>query len=411
MKITFHAMKKIIAQLIFWLNFCSMHAVQKGIVIVPVADLVGQPMQSYYRHLPVQNAYNSMVYAPYGSHYEACPRVHQLLYHEIVDIIKKQGNEIEIDIPQVFYQTASNSNPQTIYWTLAKNILPLDPKKHDLNKLPRVVNFKTNQIGHANTISLLEPFYEPQSQTTFSAGTRFVACKEQSSPTSVLAYFLHPKKRTVDTCVIPKKIVHFVGNRTNKERVADFIMALRKWATQSDGIIPYVWGGCSFTQTLALNKFTVEQKPVRGKVLGHYIRQDQANPLKAGFDCSGIIVRSAQIVGLPYFFKNTYTITQQLPALKHDERLKSGDLIWIRGHIYVVADTNKQTVIEAHAYDGGYGRVHEIPISKVFKGIETFAQLANAYRYKRPLERLNDKGDVYQRYNEIKLLKFGGQWT
>lgn len=411
MNINFAKLVSRSAKLILFLSFLQTYCVQKGIVIVPVADLVGQPLESFYHHMPVHNAYGSLVYAPYSTHYDACPRVHQLLYHEMVDIVKKKGNEVEIDIPQVFYQTAANPQPQTLYWTLAKNILPLDPKKHDLNKLPQPVNFKTNRYGQNNIVSLLEPFYEPGSHTTFSAGTRFVLCEHQPGQQLVAVYYLHPKKQTIAICHIPKNKLHFIGNRTNKERVADFITALRRWTQQSNGIIPYVWGGCSFTQTMPKNSFTVEHKPVRGKVLGHYMRPEHNSPAKSGFDCSGIIVRSAQIAGLPYFFKNTYTITQQLPALKHNEQLKEGDLIWIRGHIYIVADTHKQTVIEAHAYDGGYGKVHEIPIAKVFKGVETFAQLTDIYRYKKPLERLNHNGDVYQRYNEIKLLKFGGQWA
>ncbi len=85
-------------------------------------------------------------------------------------------------------------------------------------------------------------------------------------------------------------------------------------------------------------------------------------------------------------------------------------MIWIRGHVLVVANVKEQTVIEASAYDYGYGEIHELPISKVFKGIETFDDLIKRYHHKKVIERLHANGTVLDTYKEVKLLKLASQF-
>lgn len=379
-------------------------------MIAPVADLVGQPMQSYYSHQPPTASYQKLPWACYKTEYEACPRVHQLIYHELVDILAYKGDEVHIQIPQVFYQTRANDAPQNQYWTLKKNVLPIT-KKIDLSKLPKALQCNhDNTANYTNTISLIEPFTEPTTNTTFSAGTRFIKENEQPNKDTVSAYWLHLKTHTIKTVQLPQSKVYTFTNAPMRQRINDFIAILRGWTTQNGGVIPYVWGGCSFTQTHLNNEYVVQKNIIRNKMLGYYTRPSHKGMTKTGYDCSSIIVRAAHIVGLPYYYKNTYTITKQLPLLAPHEELHVGDLIWIYGHVLVVADLKKNTVIEAHAYDGGHGKVHEIPISKVFKEITTLQDLHAHYCEKKPVERLHCNGSIFDKYKEVKLFKFASQW-
>lgn len=407
--------KKVTIILSIALSFFSTMALgRKGIVIVPIADLAGQPIHTYYAYQPVEAAYHKLPWAHYRGDYASCPRIHQLLYHEIVDIIGTRKNEILIRIPNVFYQTMTDARPQLYYWTLEKNIIPLTSlyKKGLISThLPTPINFNTPSTSSLlPTVSLLEPFTVPAFNMTFSAGTRFVKAKEQPHEDKVMVYCLHPITHKMTTLAISNSLLYCSNDKPMAERITDFLAILRRWTQPEHGIIPYVWGGCSFTDRHTKNEFSVEKAVIQGKKLGYYIRPTTQVP-KTGYDCSSIIVRAAQIVGLPYYYKNTYTIAQQLPALGLQESLKEGDLIWIRGHVLVAANLKQNTVIEASAYDYGYGEVHEIPLGKVFKDVNTFADLHHRYRYKKPIERLHRNGTVLDTYKEMKLLKFASQWA
>ncbi len=396
-------------------NFCSHIVAQKGIVIVPVADLVGQPMKSFYKNQPAQVSYRKLPWAAFSTHFEACPRIHQLIYHEIVDIIDQKNDELQIAIPQTFYQTAANSKLHNCYWTLQKNVLPLaNLAKNgvDLHKIPHPIHFnKNNEIAHQNTVTLIEPFTDPNFDITFSSGTRFIKAEEQPQKDKVMVHCVHPKTHILQTIALPKTIVYIFHPKTIDDRLTDFLAILRRWAKRNDGIIPYVWGGCSFTNTHHTNQFVTKNEQIRGKALKYYDRPNHTGIPKSGYDCSSIIVRAAQIVGLPYHYKNTFTLAKNLPQIGHHESVKEGDLISIIGHVMVVANTKTHTIIEAHSYDGGHGKVHEIPLHKAFKGIKTFSDLHRAYINKQTLNRLNNEGKFHDLGKDLKLLKFASQWV
>jgi hypothetical protein len=397
-------------------TFClawSNLAARKGIVIVPVADLAGEPIHTYYTHQPTITAYSMLPWASYKKDYEACPRVHQLVYQEMVEIIGKRNDELLIKIPNIFYQTHLNATPQHYYWTLEKNIMPLAdlPQATDIKKIPQSIQCNiNNDARYVNTVSLIEPYTIPSIDFHLSAGTRFVKSDHQPHKDKVTVYYIHPKSLTIETLALPLSSVYIFTPQPMAARITAFLNILRHWAMPTHGIVPYVWGGCSFSSRLPTNNFTIEHTFIKNKKLASYIRS--ANPVpKTGYDCSSMIVRAAQIVGLPYYYKNTYTIAQHLPLLKKHESLKVGDLVWIRGHVLVVADLSKHTVIEAGAYDYGYGKVQEIAISKIFKNIANFDDLQQQYYQKKPLERLDKHGTVLDTYSEVKLFKFASQWT
>ncbi len=69
-----------------------------------------------------------------------------------------------------------------------------------------------------------------------------------------------------------------------------------------------------------------------------YERTECTQHPMSGFDCAGIISRAAQMCGIPYYFKNTYTLAHYLKSLSIDTHLQEGDLIWIPGHVMIVSD-------------------------------------------------------------------------
>ena len=377
--------------LIFSLNFCA----QKGLVVSPVADLAGQPLGS--RH-----TYQQLPWAARGSDYAACPRVHQLLFHETVEILEKCGDEIKVRVPNLFYQTMKSNNPQTDYWTLVDNIRGFDGiAKKEQNKIPTPIRCNNFQAAKQQITTLIAPYYDRKTKMTLSAGSRFVCAKRSKRKARVLVYRFNPKHGVHDIISIPQKLLYRSKQTKPDLQRAEFVQILRSWA-HTAGTIPYVWGGCSFTETHAANTFHAVPKQNGG----YYTRKgDQKRNPKTGLDCTGIIARAAQIVGLPYFLKNSYTIAHNLPLLRPDKHLQPGDIIWLPGHVIVISDTKNNLVVEAHAYDSGYGRVHELPISRIFKDIKTFKDLEIAFRKQIPLGRLDSKGEVFARYPIFKLLR------
>lgn len=370
-------------------TFCA----QRGVVITPVADLVGEPCSS-------EAAYKQLPWAARGSDYAACPRIHQLLFHEIVEILEKRGEEIKVRVPNLFYQTTQTVIPQTEYWTCAKNIKKLSTiKKADRAKLPIPISFKRPMKTNRSIATLIAPYHDKKTGMTFSAGTRFLCCASTQRKAHVPVYRFNPKRGNCERIAIPKKQLYQANNKN--EPHADLVKILQRWA-HSRGTIPYVWGGCSFTETHKENTFSA----VPSKKGGFYSRpEDKKRNPKTGFDCTGIVARAAQIVGLPYFLKNSYTMARNLPMLRPGEHLRPGDIIWIPGHVLVITNTKNNVVVEAHAYASGYGRVHELPIGNVFKGMKTFGDLENAFRKRVTLYRLSSKGAVFARYPEWKLLR------
>src|SRR3989304_1991478 len=72
---------------------------QKAVIIVPVADLVGQPMQSFYKNKKPTSAYEELPWAASGAdHYLACPRLHQALFNEVVELCEEFGQEARIKL-------------------------------------------------------------------------------------------------------------------------------------------------------------------------------------------------------------------------------------------------------------------------------------------------------------------------
>ncbi len=172
--------------------------------------------------------------------------------------------------------------------------------------------------------------------------------------------------------------------------------------------IPYVWGGCSYT-TLCTDPY-FQLKTVRSKHRPHakprrYFEYPTCHTQPYnGFDCAGLILRAAQASGIPYFYKNTFTILQNLEPLQPEDQIANGDLIWLPAHIMIISDVEQNLCIEARHYAQGYGKVHETPIHKVFKDINNYQDLRAAHFSQNLIDRLNRHQKSAQKV-KIKILK------
>ena len=368
----------------------------RGLVIKPVADLFGQPPTlKHARNIPLAGTSS------------VCLRLHQLLFNETVEIVQETSCAYQVRISNLFYITQQNNKPQDTYWTLKENILPIDQIPDTCAQstyIPRAPDYGTQETTPFPIITLQKPWRSDILGKTFSAGTRFVCAGTKKGYYQATVW--HSKHQNVTQVSIPKSFC-IITPRSQKKAVKIYNQLLRKWAGMQE-YIPYVWGGCSFTYTLPQSAMC---KKITDKDGTYYIIHEDTHEQKHGFDCAGLIARAAQIAGIPYYYKNTFTLAHYLKPLTDLKNLREGDLIWIPGHVMAVAHIKKNTIIEARHYSHGYGKVHEIALENVFKNIKTFADLFEAVHNKSVLERLDHDGKPVQKIHEIKLLSIQSCWN
>lgn len=368
---------------------------EPALIVVPVADLVGEPYKNDhdYWKLPICGL-------PQPS--TNCLRLHQALFNERVLVIEEKKHQVYIEIPNLYYIRHDAKQPQKRYWTHKKNVATLaslERKKADLSKVPPALTTHERTILPDATIaSLMHPWHDALNKQTYSAGTRFVRAPEHDTQTSYAVYVIEPQTGNFHEGLVSKEraFIHDKPLSGLQQRQA-FVQLLKAWAYDSTGSIPYVWGGASFTQC-ALEPFASSENNA------FYLYPDLPQPIKTGFDCSGLISRAAQIVGIPYYYKNTATLNARLEPLKKNQKLQVGDLIWVPGHVMVVSDIKNNLVIEARSYNHGYGKVQEVPLQTIFKNIASYKKLVEHFHNKKPIQRLNSQGEVMETFKTFNIL-------
>jgi cell wall-associated NlpC family hydrolase len=390
------------------------HTNQSALVIVPVADLVGAPIQTFQLGKTIKESYAKInICGGTPTPTQGSPRIHQLLLHELVEIVSEDGDEVCIIIPQIFFITHSLHKPQAMYWTLKKNLLTLKKlNETEREKIPASPSYKTPKAitQVQNTIVIFKPFYDPVTQQTLSAGTRFIIDMSKTFEHYFSAFVFDRKTSSFKTTLIPKKIAMTIQKHTVHDSITCFVKLLQQWAHCINGPIPYVWGGCSFTHCCNHEFVERKKKLITGAQISVFERPDCTEKPLSGLDCAGLITRAAHICGIPYYFKNTYTLAHYLKSLSIDQHLQEGDLIWIPGHVMIVSDLANNKIIEARGYSSNYGIVHEITLDQMFKDINTYDDLIHAYRHQTPLMRLNKEGDEVEEIKRYKILKLSSAW-
>jgi len=376
-------------------------ASKKAFVAVPVVDLVGNRCKNY-NSFPLESKKESFL----------CPRIHQLLFNEVVQILETTKTEAKVKISNLFYVTKKNpKNPQDTYWTQKKNLILFDQLKKkglQLKYIPEPIQYSSPNMYQVNknTITIKFPFYDPITKQLFSAGTRFI--KTDTGATENYTVFVFDKKSfTFKKTNIPTHICFSNEPKSNAQKRDDFVTMVKQWANLQKGFIPYVWGGCSFTRSCQKNNIvTITCKDKKqDKMVPIFIRPDYTKSPMTGLDCSGIIARAAQLCNIPYFYKNTTTAEQYLKKLKDLKTVENGDLLFYSGHIMIVSDKKNNKVVEARTNGYGCGKVQEIPLCKVFKEIESYDDLCTLKKNKKPLYRLDKNGNIVKSIKSFDFLK------
>lgn len=390
--------------------FCNEYA----FVCVPVADLIGQPLGTIHTHCS-QSLYTALpVCGGNTNRLNSCLRIQQLLFNEIVRVIQVHNDQVEVEVPHLFYITAHKINvPHNTFWTLRSNIILLSDLNHhglSSNAIPQPFDFKKRKITQKNTVTLAMPWKDSITGLSFSAGTRFVLTPKQESNEYATVFTFDCRTFSFTTHSIPRTLCMKTFFKNKQARITAFIKLLRRWCQLPENtFIPYVWGGCSFTKSATEHTF-VEQVVSGPPAYSFFSRTCCTSSPKSGFDCTGLVLRAAHICKIPYFFKNSTTAAQLLKPLGTTDSIEKGDLIWIPGHIIVVSNVKRGLIIEARSYPGGYGKVHEIALSKQFKNIYNYDQLKTAFLNKQPLQRLDVHGNTTETIKTFKILKFKSLW-
>ncbi len=370
--------------ILFFYYKISCFVEKKGIIIVPVADILSIPL--LYSEIPFACRENDQEIS--------CSRVHQLLFNDRVTILKEEGASFLISTKQAVSFYNNKRMPQTC-WIDKKQVMLLEDlikRKIHLSHIPAERIDKI--IRNRTVLTLKKPFFEPITGFTFSVGTQFVILKKQKKQNIITLF--NPKTYICISQAIPKEYcIEEMYSAKDKQR--QYVGLIQEWINAQEGFIPYVWGGTSFTS------YTTDEKIVVDNF--SYRRPGSAESIKTGFDCAGLILRAAQICNLPYFFKNTTTLAYYLKPLALGEKIEKGDLIFFAGHVQIISDTEKNLIIESAGYKSGYGKVHQKKVGELFKNKPTLASLVSAYHAQEKLERLYKDGRV-EVVPYFKILRF-----
>lgn len=402
-------MKPKVCLFLFWTNF-QLCLGYPAVVIVPVADLISTPASKLCPELSVTQYYNQIPLAATDARKDpnSCPRQHQALFHELVEVVEEGPQEAKIKIKNAYYLNLNTGHKFHSFWTLKSNLKPLNQIKYASNFLPAPIDYLNSKSVHApHTITLIRPYQQ------WSVGTRFALLPEQTSKHHYLAYCYNSDDEDHNPDItqfikikIPKRFAKLGVNNSSKDQLrAEFVKLVELWTARHRRLtIPYVWGGCSYLQRLPMPTFEIIARPGCQKELSYYQVPSNPNRIQTGFDCSGLTLRAAQAAGLPYFYKNTATLAHELQELSEADPILPGDLIWIQGHVIIITDPKKNLCIEARDYGHGYGCVQQIRIDQLFKETTNLNDLKTAALTKKNLSRLDKSGQVVGTY-QVKLLK------
>lgn len=374
----------------------------KAVVRVPVSDASTRSLGDLTSNNSVQILYNSLPWSPEEGLYGFF-RLHQLLFNEVVEVKRILGHEVECEFSSSFYYVG-NYKKNLTFWTLKKNLIFLkDISNSNLKVIPPPYKDYNGFKHLTDILTLTLPWYDFRTQKNYSVGTRFIRESDDDTKNSYAVLIYDGNRLKIS--YVPKSYAIVNYPKNFQESISLFLSIIKKWIFGYENVLPYLWGGASYVERCQDNNFFLSTKTFGNKKILVWSRYSNNLFPYTGFDCSTLILRAAQIVGLPYYCKNTNTIIRTLRPLKRNEKLENGDLIWYPGHILIVSDIIKNKVIEAAGYIVGFGKLHEISLSKIYQNINTYKELIKAYHEKKSICRLSDTGSVTRNIPNILILK------
>lgn len=419
--------------LYYGLLYCTMGYAHENfepyyaMVVAPVVEAIGTPAFHMGYEGDPDVFYQQIPLAAVDYRDGSCARIHQLLLHEIVKVEQEEQYEAKVTLCNTYFQVKNDEEKKGTFWILKKNIIPLSELSASISLpldscLPTPISHQEEPLlkdclfikaqSACRCVTLLNPFHDTVTDQSFSAGTRFVLV-DSNVPESAQEYEVYvydPEKKDFVTIPIPASLALLQRERSHEEVMQLFVRLVRAWAHLEQGIIPWAWGGCSFVHFDPQEDIEERSEELSTRNIRYFIRPGYDHVPKTGFDCSGLVLRAAQIAGLPYYFKNTTTLEKNLKPLAPDQALANGDLIFFPGHVIIVSDVENNLCVEARGYTSGYGKIQEIEISKIFLETKNFDDLVKAYHEGQPLTLLARSGEPHAQVPFVKLLKLTSVW-
>lgn len=355
---------------------------------IPVADVVGTPLDTI-------DMYHQLPWDYIGST-ENCPRLDQLLLHEQVTVLNERDGQACIELPtSIFYDQITNEM-SSLFWVPITTLTRLS--RENSNKTPSYDTASGKFTNHV--VTLAQPWYDTKLQQTLSAGTNFVVInaapplpiQKKLAHTLPVWRYNNAVQRYEHIELPTASILDQSIKRTHQEQ-RKLMVHIARTIVRGMGKVPYTWGGASYTVRYNPMIWTTASSTIGpSNNLVRIIDIPIIPVVKTGFDCSGLIRRTARMAGIPIHAKNSTTLKMTLESLKTGEQLEIGDIIFIPGHVMIVSDIAQAKLIEARGALHDYGYVHEIPLSHEFKDVTSYEQLIKAHLDQEQVTRIDCQG-------------------
>lgn len=369
-----------------------------------VADIINTPFEnesSSYNQ--IKNNYDNLPasWGPSKIDLLACPRLHQLLLHEIVTVLEETNYEAHVEITHLIAARDEQTLQPVQGWVLKENLCALEDDY--LPYLPQPIDWQSGAISdNKKIIALISPFID-QDNKLYSAGTRFAL--NRKSDDLFYAITFDDQINNFKEIRIPQELCAYQPTIAEYDKRMLFCTLIGVWSEIPDLKIPLVWGGASIGMVYNANDYYMSERIVDGQKLKVWERPFYGNAPLMGVDASNLVSRAAQLVGIPYFWINSFTASRMLDEVGLDEYPLEGDLIWMPGSLLIIKSVENNTLVTTMSYTAGYGTLIELPIDAVFKNINTLDDLLIARNAHEPLTVLNRDSSTARIVEEFKILK------
>lgn len=350
-----------------------------AVIIFPVADM--------------NNSFPPPDHPAASPETKSCRRAHQALYNELVTCIEENDDAVHIACENAVYGLDPIlQKPLNTFWINKNDTLALKTVE-DRTLLHAIPD---PRYGYEPTIVLTYPWKQ------FSLGTRFKHLPDYDTQSSYAVTYADFANNTLIVDYIPHQQAIVEENRDPQTARALFVTLINNLLDtvtpneNSEYVIPFVWGGSSFTKLYARDEFYKQDE------LWH--RNDDQQPY-SGYDCSEFILRMAQIAGINFPWKTSYMIQHSLNSLQRNDVLKEGDIIWTQGGVLIISNIAHNEIIEARGYSSGYGCVHRSTLQKTFKEVATYDDLLERYHHNQSITYQNKDGSTSPTSHQFKILK------
>lgn len=345
---------------------------QERVLIQPVVDM----SVSY----PVPNN------EPAAPQHRSCRRAHQGLFNEVVTHTDSKDGFTQVSYNgSVIYGVDNSGQPLSTFWISDQQSKTLEELSDQLRScLP---------VDKTNSVVLTLPWQG------YSVGTHFKRAETQDLDSQYAVLIPDFSNNKVRTAYVPHTHGLIWHKRSAAESRPLFLKTLTQLllhAEKQNKVIPYVWGGSSYV--------AAHEPHDTLYTFGAWERTKQLT-LYTGYDCSELIMRIAQIVGITFPWKLSGMIRNNCVPVSAEYPLENGDIIWIQGHVMIVSDIDHNEVIEARGYKSGYGKIHRIRLNRLFKDVETYDDLMQLYLKQEPITLLDTTGSAVKTYDSCMLLK------